>query len=144
MLGLQRFLFQSFEAKPTKTQKEAKILEKGTKKDKKIMARIVSSDEVATAAHRLQHGLLVAFPTETVYGLGANAFDHDSCLKIFAVKGRPTTDPLICHVATVEQATALWDCEDAILHLATFLGAKFWPGPLTLVSKASVRTVSPT
>ena len=101
------------------------------------MARIVSSDEVATAAHRLQHGLLVAFPTETVYGLGANAFDHDSCLKIFAVKGRPTTDPLICHVATVEQATALWDCEDAILHLATFLGAKFWPGPLTLVSKAN-------
>ena len=85
---------------------------------------------MTAAAEIIRHGGLVAFPTETVYGLGANAFGETAVLRIFAAKGRPSYNPIIAHVASVEQAQALvtqWP--DAAGRLA----ATFWPGPLTLV-----------
>ena len=78
----------------------------------------------------LRAGRLVAFPTETVYGLGANALDAEAVARIYAVKGRPGTSPLIVHVASIEMAQSLvagWP------EIADRLARKFWPGPLTLV-----------
>lgn len=85
---------------------------------------------VAEAALKLRAGQLVAFPTETVYGLGANALDADAVAKIFKLKGRPRTTPLIVHVASIEMArevTSEWP------ELAQQLAERWWPGPLTLV-----------
>jgi L-threonylcarbamoyladenylate synthase len=85
---------------------------------------------IAEAARILRAGGLVAFPTETVYGLGANALDAEAVQRIFAVKGRPASNPLIVHVASEAAARALarsWP-EDAAR-----LAAAHWPGPLTLV-----------
>ncbi|MBA2665183.1 MAG: threonylcarbamoyl-AMP synthase [Bradymonadaceae bacterium] len=82
------------------------------------------------AARILSAGGLVAFPTETVYGLGANALDEAAVARIFAAKGRPERNPLIVHVASIQAARALvthWPAE------AEALAAAFWPGPLTLV-----------
>ena len=82
------------------------------------------------AAEMLRRGGLVAFPTETVYGLGAHALDPAAVARIYAAKGRPGYNPLIVHVADVEAARALtsaWPIE------ADELAAEFWPGPLTLV-----------
>ena len=69
-------------------------------------ARILSPDSAALeeAAHLLREGGLVAFPTETVYGLGANALDPDAVARIFEAKGRPSTNPVIVHVDSVESA----------------------------------------
>ncbi|MFO7565379.1 MAG: L-threonylcarbamoyladenylate synthase [Enhygromyxa sp.] len=86
--------------------------------------------EIARAAAAIRAGELVAFPTETVYGLGAAALDARAVAKIYAAKGRPGYNPLIVHVLDVEQARALvreWP------PLAEALARKFWPGPLTLV-----------
>jgi L-threonylcarbamoyladenylate synthase len=85
---------------------------------------------IATAADVLRRGGLVAFPTETVYGLGANALDAGAAARIFAAKGRPAANPLIVHVADAPQVTqvaAAWS------ETAAQLAARFWPGPLTLV-----------
>ncbi|HQU44815.1 MAG: threonylcarbamoyl-AMP synthase [Planctomycetia bacterium 21-64-5] len=85
---------------------------------------------LARAAEILRRGGLVAFPTETVYGLGANALDIAAVAKIFAAKGRPATNPLIVHVASSEQVgevAAQWP------PVAQALAERFWPGPLTLV-----------
>jgi L-threonylcarbamoyladenylate synthase len=91
---------------------------------------MVSQDDIRKAAKIIRAGRLVVFPTETVYGLGANALDASAVKKIYALKGRPGTSPLIVHVASVEQARALaseWS-EDA-----EKLAREYWPGPLTLV-----------
>ncbi len=85
---------------------------------------------IAAAAAVLRAGGLVAFPTETVYGLGANALDAAAVQKIFAAKGRPATNPVIVHVAGTEQlasVVASWPAPTSQLIHA------FWPGPLTLV-----------
>jgi len=82
------------------------------------------------AAAILRAGGLVAFPTETVYGLGANALDADAVRRIFEAKGRPSFNPVIAHVADAEGARAL---VRAWPPLAEALAARFWPGPLTLV-----------
>jgi L-threonylcarbamoyladenylate synthase len=82
------------------------------------------------AATLLFAGRLVAFPTETVYGLGANALDPEAVARIYAVKSRPPTSPLIVHVASIEMAKSL---VAAWPEAATRLTKKFWPGPLTLV-----------
>ncbi|RYG73944.1 threonylcarbamoyl-AMP synthase [bacterium] len=82
------------------------------------------------AAQRLRDGELVAFPTETVYGLGANALDENAVAKIYAAKGRPSFNPLIVHVADQTAAQGLvsgWN------ERAEALAKAFWPGPLTLV-----------
>lgn len=86
--------------------------------------------EIDRAAALVRAGRLVAFPTETVYGLGANALDAEAVTRIYAVKGRPATSPLIVHVASVEMAKSLvssWP------EMAECLARTFWPGPLTLV-----------
>lgn len=85
---------------------------------------------IARAAQRLRDGELVAFPTETVYGLGACALDARAVAKIYAAKSRPSYNPLIVHVADEGAARTLaatWD------ERAQTLAAAFWPGPLTLV-----------
>lgn len=85
---------------------------------------------IAEAAGLLRSGELVAFPTETVYGLGADAFDPDAVSKIYEAKGRPSTNPLIVHVADADAArflTSDWPIE------ADLLADRFWPGPLSLV-----------
>jgi L-threonylcarbamoyladenylate synthase len=84
---------------------------------------------IAAAAACLQRGELVAFPTETVYGLGADATNDRAVAAIYAAKGRPSFNPLIVHVANPEQAAVY----AAIDSRAADLAAAFWPGPLTLV-----------
>lgn len=89
-----------------------------------------TEEEILEAAAILRSGGLVVFPTETVYGLGANALDPAAVQKIYRLKGRPATSPLIVHVANVEQArnlAAVWTEE------ADRLAREYWPGPLTLV-----------
>ena len=88
------------------------------------------SREIRKAAELIRQGRLVAFPTETVYGLGANALDAEAVRRIFRAKGRPSTSPLIVHVSTIEMARGLaaeWPAA------AEALAQRFWPGPLTLV-----------
>lgn len=84
--------------------------------------------EIAALAARLRAGGLVAFPTETVYGLGADATSSDAVLGIYETKGRPRFNPLIVHVADLEMAERLVDVSPLARRLAAF-----WPGPLTLV-----------
>lgn len=93
-------------------------------------------DLIARAARLIRQGRLVAFPTETVYGLGANALDPRAIELIFAAKGRPAADPIIAHIASIDQ---LRDLALDIPQLAMDLGERFWPGPLTLVLKRSPR-----
>ncbi len=87
---------------------------------------------IQRAADLIRAGGLVAFPTETVYGLGANAFNALACAKIFSVKARPSFDPLIVHLPDL---SALSQVAEEIPDLALKLGQRFWPGPLTLVLK---------
>lgn len=85
---------------------------------------------IAHAAALIRQGKLVAFPTETVYGLGANALDAEAVARIFTAKGRPRTSPLIVHVDSIEMARGLaaeWCAA------AEKLAQRYWPGPLTLV-----------
>lgn len=84
---------------------------------------------IARAARIVREGGIVAVPTETVYGLAARADDAAAVEKIYHAKGRPGFNPLIVHVDTMEQASALADFSDAALQIA----GRYWPGPLTLV-----------
>ena len=93
-------------------------------------------DSVQEAAQALRKGGLVAFPTETVYGLGAHAFDANAVARIFTVKGRPRSDPLIVHVPTAAAAEELVRLDADGLAVMRELIAAFWPGPLTLVAPA--------
>ena len=89
-------------------------------------------DDVSTAAECLRRGGLVAFPTETVYGLGVHAMNHTAVRRLFEAKERPATDPLIVHVSALDQVAPLV----VTLHgHAGPLAARFWPGPLTLVMR---------
>ena len=94
---------------------------------------------IALAAERLRAGGLVAFPTETVYGLGANAFDEQAIERIFEVKRRPSYDPLIVHIASIEQLDAV---ASDVPELARRFAEGFWPGPLTLVLKKRPRVAA--
>jgi len=85
--------------------------------------------DIDKAVQLLLEGALVALPTETVYGLGANALDIKAVAKVFEAKNRPFFDPLIVHVASIEQAQEVAELNDA----ATALFKQFSPGPLTLV-----------
>jgi L-threonylcarbamoyladenylate synthase len=98
-----------------------------------------TKESLLECAQLLRHGKLVGMPTETVYGLGANALDADACKSIFTTKGRPLTDPLIVHVHSTEQALGLTDPEsEGVDQIFKALANKFWPGPLTLVVKANL------
>src|ERR1700691_3610978 len=92
-----------------------------------------AADAIARAAHILQAGGLVAFPTETVYGLGANALDPAAVAKIFAAKGRPGWDPLIVHVDSAEMLQRVAAIPPELLEQTKALIDTFWPGPLTLL-----------
>ena len=94
----------------------------------------VVTDGVAAGARILAAGGLVAFPTETVYGLGADARNPDAVARIFAAKGRPTDHPLICHIASVDDLAPL---VAEVTPAARALADAFWPGPLTLVMTRS-------
>ena len=88
-------------------------------------------DSIRRAAQALARGEIVAFPTETVYGLGANALDARAVAKVFAAKERPRFNPLIVHIPNIAEAT-----EYALVNdVARRLAEAFWPGPLTLVLK---------
>ncbi|OYV20364.1 MAG: hypothetical protein CG441_433, partial [Methylococcaceae bacterium NSM2-1] len=82
------------------------------------------------AAHLLRQGRLVAFPTETVYGLGADASNSDAVRRIFQAKGRPADHPLIVHIPSVD---SLNDWALTVPDAAQQLAARFWPGPLALI-----------
>ena len=91
-----------------------------------------TADAMARAAEHLKAGLLVAFPTETVYGLGADATNADAVARIYKAKGRPSDHPLIVHLGDM-QDIAEWS--DEIPDYAIALGRNFWPGPMTLILK---------
>ena len=86
--------------------------------------------ELLEAAEMLRSGGLVAFPTETVYGLGANALDEAAAKKIYAAKGRPSDNPLIAHISSMEELPAL---VREIPEAGRKLAEKYWPGPLTMI-----------
>src|SRR3954467_4939463 len=85
---------------------------------------------VQRAAALLRNGEVVALPTETVYGLAANAFDADAVTRIYRPKGRPAHNPVIVHVASLEMAR---QCVSDWPPVADKLAGAFWPGPLTMV-----------
>ena len=93
-----------------------------------------STEAISHAAANLLAGNLVAFPTETVYGLGADACNADAVARIYSVKGRPADHPLIVHVASMD---ALGDWADDVPAYAISLARDFWPGPMTLIMKRS-------
>jgi len=93
-----------------------------------------TQDEIKKAAKALKNGHLVAFPTETVYGLGADATKEKAVSRIYSVKGRPTGHPLIVHISSINQLDK-WAID--IPEYAIKLAKEFWPGPLTLILKRS-------
>ena len=96
--------------------------------------RIFSKKDIEEAAQILKAGGLVAFPTETVYGLGGNGLDKEAARKIYAAKGRPSDNPLILHVSKMEEVYPL---VENVPEKAKRLMESFWPGPLTLILKKS-------
>jgi L-threonylcarbamoyladenylate synthase len=94
-----------------------------------VLLKEANDQAISEAADILRAGGLVAFPTETVYGLGANALDGIAVAKIFAAKGRPQFNPLIVHSHDLESLSHLVDFNDDALRVA----ARFWPGPLTMI-----------
>ena len=95
-----------------------------------------TASNVHRAAKIIKRGGVVAFPTETVYGLGADAFNEKAVCRIFEVKKRPSFDPLIVHVASMREAVLLWS---SVPDAAKVLMQKFWPGPLSIVLPKSSR-----
>ena len=93
-----------------------------------------STDSIKAAAKSIAHGHLVAFPTETVYGLGADATNESAVAKIYKAKGRPADHPLIVHIASID---AMGDWAEDISEYAINLARDFWPGPMTLIFKRS-------
>lgn len=94
----------------------------------------IDNEQLKKPAEVLKNGGLVAFPTETVYGLGANALDEDAVASIFKAKGRPSDNPLIVHIYDESQLSEL---VSELPKDAQMLMDKFWPGPLTLIFKKS-------
>ncbi len=92
--------------------------------------------DIELAAQNIREGGLVAFPTETVYGLGADAFNTQAVAKIFEAKERPTFDPLIVHISSLQQLDHLFD--KPINNLVYILAEIFWPGPLTIVHRKNM------
>lgn len=99
-----------------------------------IIRKIENGDSgqkaIREAAEIIKNGGLVAFPTETVYGLGGNALDEEAAARIYAAKGRPSDNPLIVHIADMEK---LEEIVKRIPEKAYLLAEKFWPGPLTMI-----------
>ena len=102
----------------------------------RLDAKHPAAEGINFAAETIRSGGLVAFPTETVYGLGANAWEASAVDRIFRAKGRPPNDPLIVHIASLKQLPAV---AREIPDLAYELGRQFWPGALTLVLKKAAK-----
>lgn len=100
--------------------------------EKKDLKELYQDGDIKLAADIIKNGGLVAFPTETVYGLGANALMEEAAKKIYAAKGRPSDNPLIVHISKVED---VWHIAKRIPNIFYELAKKFWPGPMTLVLK---------
>ena len=105
----------------------------------KNVDKLESSPQLKQAANFLRKNEVIAFPTETVYGLGGNAKSDVAVEKIFAAKGRPSDNPLIVHIAKKEQ---LADFVDHIPQTAEKLMGHFWPGPLTIILSYKEGTLS--
>lgn len=101
---------------------------------RKVEEDHIDQQVLQQAGEILRAGGLVAFPTETVYGLGANALDAEAAAKIYAAKGRPSDNPLIVHIAETD---ALDLIVEEVPETAKKLAEKFWPGPLTMIMKKS-------
>lgn len=99
-----------------------------------MKTRIVPPEELALGVSFLKEGIPIAFPTETVYGLGAPVFDRQAIEKVFSIKGRPSDNPLIVHVSSISQ---LEELAQNIPPIFFELAEKYWPGPLTLVVEKS-------
>ncbi len=99
---------------------------------KKVDELRLQPEDLSEAAQILRNGGLVAFPTETVYGLGANALEASAAKKIYEAKGRPSDNPLIVHICRVEDIEVL---AREIPEMAYHLAEVFWPGPLTIILK---------
>lgn len=95
-----------------------------------------SPDNICQAARLIHEGEIVAFPTETVYGLGADATNEQAIKKVFIAKGRPASDPLIVHISDVKMLKGI---VKEVPEVARLLMEKFWPGPLTLIFKKTDR-----
>ncbi len=93
------------------------------------MSKLFSSDEIQVAAQAIKTGELVSFPTETVYGLGADATNPEAVKKVYAAKGRPSDNPLIVHVADQTEVAKFANIDDKSKKLMD----QFWPGPLTII-----------
>ncbi len=100
----------------------------------KMNPKKIDLNKIKIAAEVIKKGNLVAFPTETVYGLGADAFNEKAVVKIFQAKGRPFNDPLIVHIADIKELNRL---SKQIPSVALKFAKAFWPGPLTLVLRKS-------
>ena len=98
----------------------------------KLDAANIDETAIERAAEIIKNGGLVAFPTETVYGLGANALDAEASKKIYEAKGRPSDNPLIAHIASLD---TLDEIVEDVSEVAKKLIDKFWPGPMTLIFK---------
>jgi len=115
------------------------------KNEIETLAEILSPSEsnLKICAEDIKNGKLVSFPTETVYGLGANALDVEAVKKIFEYKGRPLSDPLIVHVISTEMALSLVNVDQKTEELFQILASKYWPGPLTMILKANYNILNP-
>ena len=96
--------------------------------------------DLEDVCNHLRKGDIIAFPTETVYGLGANALNEDSILRVYEAKGRPSDNPLIVHIASFDQIPKLVkETTSPEYNLSISMGHRFWPGPLSMVfPKASI------
>lgn len=101
---------------------------------KKVNKEHPETDSIRQAGDILKKGGLVAFPTETVYGLGANALDEEAAMKTYAAKGRPSDNPLIVHIADMKDLPKI---VTEIPEAAQKVAEKYWPGPLTMIFRKS-------
>ena len=99
-----------------------------------MTAEHLDLDAICRAGEILKKGGLVAFPTETVYGLGGDALNPDASMKIYAAKGRPSDNPLIVHIAELDKLAPI---VGEIPEKARILAEKYWPGPLTMILSKS-------
>mmetsp|Transcript_6414 Transcript_6414/g.9341 ORF Transcript_6414/g.9341 Transcript_6414/m.9341 type:complete len:618 (-) Transcript_6414:212-2065(-) len=129
----------------TEEKKDGEEGEERIKMEQERARRVSASDSsLASCGERLRNGDLVAFPTETVYGLGCHALDENAVLKVFEAKHRPLTDPLIIHVVDTQDALPLWatsTTSSSSSSVLKILADAFWPGPLTLVAEANTDKV---
>ena len=113
-------------------------------KNVNVLSRLYepTDSNILLCADYIKKGGIVGMPTETVYGLAADAFNVEACYKIFEYKGRPLSDPLIVHVSSIEMAKKIITINKEIEPLLNLIIKNFWPGPLTIVLKANLNLLN--